>query len=131
MRRHRAFVATGAAVPPAPTSASADGDDLPVLTEIVGDDGDAEAPSTRAESRLINLDSLLHERLSAIQPRQRELLRRELATWLDEQLPQLVMRVLDGVTDQLVAHINTQARVTLLPRLQAALDNEDAPSVED
>jgi hypothetical protein len=45
-----------------------------------------------------------------------------LALWLDEQLPQLVMRVLDGVTDQLVAQINTQARMTLLPKLQAALD---------
>jgi uncharacterized FlaG/YvyC family protein len=61
-----------------------------------------------------------------LQPHQRELLRRELATWLDEQLPQLVMRVLDGVTDQLVAQINTQARVSLLPKLQAVLEYSEA-----
>jgi cell wall assembly regulator SMI1 len=72
-----------------------------------------------------DIEDVLHERLAAALPQQRELLRRELATWLDEQLPQLVMRVLDGVSDQLVAQINTQARMTLLPKLQAALEAHD------
>lgn len=132
MRRHRAFVAgegTAAAaastnaVSPAPTFAPAEADDLPVLTEVVG--GSEAAPMPPAE-RLSDIEFLLRERLAAFQPRQRELLERELASWLDEQLPQLVMRVLDGVTDQLVGQINTQARIALLPRLLAALETDAA-----
>ena len=138
MRRHRAFVAgeatpadSVAAVPPEPAlcvpsgiflAAQTEAEDIPVLTEVVAEsDGNMEAA---ASAGVADIDVLLRERLAAVQPQQRELLRRELAQWLDEQLPQLVMRVLDGVTDQLVAQINTQARVTLLPRLQAALEAE-------
>lgn len=117
MRRHRAFAggeagATGAAPAKMPE------DDLPVLTEVVGE-------ATAATPAVRDIEELLRERLAAALPQQRELLRRELATWLDEQLPQLVMRVLDGVSDQLVAQINTQARMTLLPKLQAALEAHD------
>jgi len=132
MRRHRAFVAgevPAAAVPqggflsgvsPAPTCESAaEPEDLPVLTEVIVSIEEAALPATIAASEVENL---LRERLTAALPQQREVLRRELALWLDEQLPQLVMRVLDGVTDQLVAQINTQARMTLLPKLQAALE---------
>lgn len=119
MRRHR--TGGGAAVPGAVTPAAsrnADGDDLPVLTEVVASPDAIPSAATR------DLEEILRERLVAALPQQRELLRRELAAWLDEQLPQLVLRVLDGVTDQLVAQINTQARMTLLPRLQAVLEAE-------
>lgn len=117
MRRHRpipAGDAAGAAAKPV------EADDLPVLTEIV-----AAADEPALPPPIRDIEELLRERLAAALPQQRELLRRELATWLDEQLPQLVMRVLDGVSDQLVAQINTQARVTLLPKLQAALDADN------
>jgi uncharacterized FlaG/YvyC family protein len=136
MRRHRAFVAGDApavAVPPEPTFTPTTEhtpvpEDLPVLTEIVADDDEVARATTAAAS---DIEALLRERLAAALPQQRELLRRELALWLDEQLPQLVMRVLDGVTDQLVAQINTQARMTLLPKLQAALEADtDAPSAD-
>ena len=122
MRRHRPISVGDAA---ATSAKPAEADDLPVLTEIVAA---ADEPALPPPVR--DIEELLRERLAAALPQQRELLRRELATWLDEQLPQLVMRVLDGVSDQLVAQINTQARVTLLPRLQAVLeaDNEKPPA---
>ncbi|RLJ63627.1 hypothetical protein [Sulfurisoma sediminicola] len=117
MRRHRPVPAGDAA---ATAAKSADVDDLPVLTEVVASaDEPALSPSIR------DIEELLRERLVAALPQQRELLRRELASWLDEQLPQLVMRILDGITDQLVAQINTQARMTLLPKLQAVLEAEN------
>jgi hypothetical protein len=106
MRRHRSNLAGEA-------------DDLPLLTEVV-----ATAASGAQALADGDIEALLRERLAAALPQQRELLRRELAAWLDEQLPQLVLRVVDGVTDQLVAQINTQARMTLLPKLQAVLEAE-------
>lgn len=137
MRRHRAFVAGDRPAPPAPhdhalrgvspepTFAKAEPEDLPVLTEVVAGIDEAALPVPT------DIESLLQERLAAALPQQREVLRRELALWLDEQLPQLVMRVLDGVTDQLVAQINTQARMTLLPKLQAALEADtEAPPAD-
>jgi hypothetical protein len=119
MRRHRAFVAGDAiaAVPPAPTSAGGASEDIPVLTEVVMADRATVAPGGA------DLEAQLRERLAAALPQQRELLRRELAAWLDEQLPQVVLRVLDGVSDELIAQVNTQARTTLLPKLQALLDS--------
>jgi hypothetical protein len=124
MRRHRAFVAGDSPAPgTARAAALSEAEDLPVLTEVVGDTESSTAPTPSA---VTDIDALLRDRISALQPHQRELLRRELATWLDEQLPQLVMRVLDGVTDQLVAQINTQARVSLLPKLQAVLEYSEA-----
>jgi hypothetical protein len=139
MRRHRAFVAgdmPAAAIPqesvlsgvaPAPTfQNAAEPEDLPLLTEVVTSIEEAALPAPASD-----IETLLRERLAAALPQQRELLRRELALWLDEQLPQLVMRVLDGVTDQLVAQINTQARMTLLPKLQTALEADtEAPPAD-
>jgi hypothetical protein len=122
MRRHRPMpVGDAAATAPKPAEA----DDLPVLTEVVAS---ADEPALPPPVR--DIEELLRERLAAALPQQRELLRRELAAWLDEQLPQIVMRILDGVTDQLVAQINTQARMTLLPKLQAVLgaENEKPPA---
>jgi hypothetical protein len=117
MRRHRPSPVGDAA---ATAAKPAEVDDLPVLTEIVAS---ADEPALSLPVR--DIEELLRERLVAALPQQRELLRRELAAWLDEQLPQLVTRILDGVTDQLVAQINTQARMTLLPKLQAVLEAEN------
>jgi hypothetical protein len=46
----------------------------------------------------------------------------ELETWLDQELPQHVLRVLDGITDQLIIQLSLKARAELLPRLQAGID---------
>lgn len=129
MRRHRSAGAPASGVAAAadmPAAKASDADDLPLLTEVVAP-ADGTLPATAAR----DIEDLLRERLAAALPQQRELLRRELAAWLDEQLPQLVMRVLDGVTDQLVAQINTQARMTLLPKLQSVLEAQDDTPTAD
>lgn len=101
MRRHRVFVAgaTGAkeSVADAP-------DDVPVLTEIVDPDSVVGTPGVQTPVDLAQL---------------REALAFELEAWLDEELPRHVMRVLDGITDQMIGHLSQQARAELLPRLQA------------
>ena len=117
MRRRRVFVAGAALSPPAEGSGPTE-EDIPVLTEVV------EAPAT---SLPVGLDpqlveDIVAERLAALLPLRREVLARELEVWLDEQLPQVVMRLFDGITDQLVAQVSRQARSALLPRLQAALE---------
>lgn len=130
MRRHRVFVAGGEPLPPAEGSGPIE--DIPVLTEVV------EAPATSLtipvgiDSKVI--EGFVNERLAALFPARREMLARELENWLDEQLPQIVMRLFDGITDQLLAQVSRQARSALLPRLQSALEAElqakDGPSQE-
>jgi hypothetical protein len=117
MRRHRVFVA-GAPQQPS-LLAEPESEDIPVLTEVV----DATATMPPTEDVDAKLQDLLAERLAA----QRQLLADELAAWLDTELPRLVMFVLDGVTDQLVAQVTAEARAALLPRLQAALETSAAP----
>lgn len=129
MHRHRVFVAGSPQPPVEPPPAKAVAtDDVPLLTEVV-DAAVPPAPTFSPAPSEADIEALLRERLAALLPAQREALRRELASWLDEQLPQLVMRVFDGVTDQLVAQVATQARVALLPRLQAVLEAEP-PAVD-
>lgn len=132
MRRHRSFVAGGAQSAMAEVS-STDRDDLPVLTEVV--EGPAEGSSPDAcgvESQPVvapeRIEALALEMLFERLPVQRQALAEELAKWLDSDLPQVIMRVLDGITDQLVAQIADEARAALLPRLQAGLEEEQAPS---
>jgi len=86
-------------------------EDVPLLTEVVetlpvaATTENAEPPST-----------LLTGEIQAA-------LSQELEDWLDMHLTEAVLRVLDGVADQLVARITQEARQDLLPRLQAALLN--------
>lgn len=127
MRRRRVFVAGAAADT---LSAADEADDLPVLTEVVAaiPPPDPAATLTIAPDRIETLArELLFERL----PAQRQALADELAGWLDAELPQVVMRVLDGVTDQLVAQVTAEARAALLPRLQAAVEAEPPPPAAD
>jgi hypothetical protein len=46
-------------------------------------------------------------------------------------MPQVVLRVLDGVADQMIGHLGEQARAVLLPRLLAALEGADEGKPED
>jgi len=98
IRRHRVFIA-GA---PAPTLESSPDDDLPVLTEVVSDAALATAPPHMQE----HLDAL----------------REELTRWLNEELPHAVLKVTDGLADQLMGELTHQAEQQLLPRLIARLD---------
>lgn len=113
MRRHRVFVA-GAATPtveePVPQVATEDDVDIPVLTEVVA--AEAAPPLTSIDTTQL-----------------RAALAAELDVWLDEQLPAHVMRLLDGITDQMIGQVSEKARSELLPRLQARL--EAAPTARD
>lgn len=81
-------------------------DDIPVLTDIVAD----EAP----------LPVFSHEDRDAL----RMAIRQELDIWLDENLPQIVVHLLDGIGDRLIQHLHESAREDLLPRLEQALHDK-------
>lgn len=123
MKRHRVFVAAGAKAPE-PEAAAADSEELPVLTEVV-EENPAAVPPVLAPDRI---EALARELLFDRLPVQRQAIADELAAWLDGELPQVVMRVLDGLTDQLVAQVTLEARAALLPRLQAAIEAEAPPA---
>ena len=122
MRRHRVFVAgaqaEAAGAKPAPgldNGSDAGSDDLPLLTEVVGTCRPVAADQEAAADG----------RLSQLLAEHRAALALELENWLDEQLPQLVIRAMDGITDHLVALITNRAREELLPLLDASLQPGD------
>ena len=87
-------------------------DDLPVLTEIVEEDA---LPVQQAYAPEPDAAWIATQRLA---------LARELEAWLDEQLPDAVLRVLDGLSDQLITQVAARARLELLPKLKAALEEK-------
>ena len=101
IRRTRVFVAGSSA--PIPEPAPPD-DDLPVLTDIVTD----------RDAALATAPPHMQEHLDA--------LREELSRWLDEELPHAVLKVTDGLADQLMGELTEQAEKNLLPRLMARLE---------
>ena len=114
MHRHRVFVAGASTAEESPESTAErtdEEDELPLLTDIV----DAEAPGQVIAAA--GDETGIERRLSEC----RDALVLELEKWLDEQLPQLVMRAMDGITDHLVGQITLRARNELLPRLTAVL----------
>jgi hypothetical protein len=123
MKRHRVFVAAGARAPE-PERAATESEELPVLTEVV-EGSTAPAPALLAPERI---EAMARELLFDRLPVQRQAIADELAAWLDDELPQVVMRVLDGITDQLVTQVTLEARAALLPRLQAAIEAEAPPA---
>jgi len=112
MRRHRVFVA-GAVVP---HETAADTEDVPVLTEIVDPGAAASAVPAAIEDAM----AAQHAAMAA-----------ELERWLDTELPQHVMRVLDGVTDQLIAQLSLKAKAELLPKLLNILSAPELPTEPD
>lgn len=101
MRRTRVFVA-GAKVQAEP--APIPDDDLPVLTEVV----------TEHEAALATAPPHMQQHLDA--------LREELSLWLEQELPEAVLKVTDGLADQLMGELTDQAEKNLLPRLIARID---------
>lgn len=95
-------------------------DDLPLLTEVVGTGPTLAADQQAAKD--VSVDRLQGERRAA--------LALALDKWLDEQLPQLVILAMDGITDHLVALITHRARAELMPLLGDILqppDDSDRP----
>lgn len=117
MRRTRSYIAsprpeappseaTTATVPEplaAHTPAAVD-DDVPVLTDKVAD----------VEAALATAPPHMQQHLDA--------LREELSLWLEQELPHAVLKVTDGLADQLMGELTHQAERNLLPRLIARLD---------
>jgi uncharacterized FlaG/YvyC family protein len=83
-------------------------EDVPVLTEVV-------------DAHTGDITTLVPS-MPDTQAAMRAALARELEVWLDEKLPDAVLRVLDGLSDQLIAQVAAQARLELLPRLKNALE---------
>lgn len=130
MRRQRIFVAGSQASVSAQTQPY---DDLPVLTDmvaapeaaLVGTPGLAAFPAEAIEQRAqVLAHEFMLERLSA----QRLTIEKEVVAWLDSELPHIVMYVVDGLTDQLVAQVTAAVRLELLPKLQLAVEAESQPS---
>ncbi|NJD34019.1 MAG: hypothetical protein FIA96_04150 [Betaproteobacteria bacterium] len=101
IRRTRVFVA---GPPSEDQQTPPPDDDLPVLTDIV----------TEHEAAYATAPPHMQQHLDA--------LREELSRWLDQELPQAVLKVTDGLADQLMAELTHQAEKNLLPRLIARLD---------
>jgi len=101
IRRTRVFVA--GSVEPTPQAVPPE-NDLPVLTDIV----------TEHEAALATAPPHMQQHLDA--------LREELSRWLEQELPHAVLKVTDGLADQLMGELTEQAEKNLLPRLVARLD---------
>lgn len=101
IHRNRTYVANSprTSTPKLPTD-----DDLPILTEVV----------TAQEAALATAPPHLQQHLDA--------LREELSRWLEQELPHAVLKVTDGLADQLMGELTHQAEKNLLPRLIARLD---------
>ncbi len=110
IRRTRVFVAGSEdpAADPVPPD-----DDLPVLTDVVTED----------EAALATAPPHMQQHLDA--------LREELSRWLDQELPHAVLKVTDGLADQLMGELTHQAEKKLLPRLIARLDGTAAQPEPD
>jgi len=101
IRRSRTYVA---GLPAARDPVAPPEDDLPVLTEIV----------TELDVALATAPPHMQQHLDA--------LREELSLWLEQELPHAVLKVTDGLADQLMGELTHQAEMNLLPRLMARLD---------
>ena len=111
-------------------------EDVPVLTDVVGDDlvtpysppsGGETAGTESLTGSALELEKALRERLNQLLMDRQAVLAQEIEAWLDEQMPQLVIRAMDGITDHLVSLLANRAKDELLPRLEAALKPLDPP----
>lgn len=121
MRRHRVFIAGGNAA--AEATEKSQEDDIPVLTEVVAE---AVAESSPNESPPpVPVQELLDS--------QRAKIEQTIAQWLDEKLPEEVLRVMDGISDQLIGSLVTRMRNELLPQLLLAnpLSDAEASATDD
>lgn len=83
---------------------------IPVLTEVV-------------DLQTGNIAPVAADTQAAV----RAALARELEAWLDEKLPEAVLRIIDGLSDQMISQVAAQARLELLPRLKDALESGSKP----
>lgn len=113
MRRNRVFLAGAQAVPNNEIAL----DDLPVLTDVVGEPDDAAAQTQEIEAEV-------SKQLAARLVEQRIQLNGALEVWLDEKLPLLLAPLIEGLGTELVAHLRAHVRGDLLPQLATLLEPE-------
>jgi uncharacterized FlaG/YvyC family protein len=125
MQRHRTFTASAQAKIETPAA-----DNLPVLTDVVPHHTASTPPAVAFSSRAIEerVQVLAHELMLARLSAQREMVEKEMLTWLDTELPHIVTRVVDSITDQLVAQIIAAVHLNLMPKLQLAIEAENQPT---
>ena len=105
------------AAPPAeqapilPDSIPIDDSDLPVLTEQV--DATQSSPAPRYEPPGHGSD---------IETAQRDAIQKELAQWLEQELPDTILNVTDRLADQLLSELTRKAETDLLARLLTSLN---------
>ena len=132
MRRHRSFVAkspealtANASVTPAvaafidtePADQTQADEDIPVLTEVVASDALADLTADEQSAQ---------EPMVAVSWANAQIQR-----WIDEELPTVVLSVLDGVADRLVAEMVNRAQADLLDKIAAGpVDAEQGPTME-
>lgn len=107
--------------PLAALSAELPDEDFPVLTEVV--EGSDAAPSSsdaapHSADLALQIEATVRERLDHLLKERQAHLSQEIESWLDEQMPQLVIRAMDGITDHLVALLASRVRDELLARLE-------------
>lgn len=102
--RTRVYVAGSSTPAQKAEPATTPEDDVPVLTDVV----------TEHEAALATAPPHMQQHLDA--------LREELSRWLEQELPHAVLKVTDGLADQLMGELTHQAEKNLLPRLIARLD---------
>jgi len=61
--------------------------------------------------------------LADIQALQRDAVQKELASWLEQELPLAILKITDGVADQLLGELTRNAEQHLLPSLMAQLSD--------
>jgi hypothetical protein len=118
--RRRMFVAGGARSPAAAMPVEPL-PELPVLTEIVDPTAPLPAEVAIPAERV---EALARTLLSELLPRRQQQVADALGAWLDGELAPIVMHVLDGLTDHIVAQVTADVRASLIPALQAALEND-------
>lgn len=136
LMHRRSFVAgskTATAEESSEISDEVDAEDFPLLTEVV-DERRHLTPQPN-DATAWPADTAVREQLKQLLIERHMLLANEIEIWLDEQMPQLVIRAMDGITDHLVALLANRARDELLPRLEAAMqppaeENQDSDSSE-
>lgn len=62
--------------------------------------------------------------LTDLQASQRDAVQKELAHWLEQELPAAILKVTDGIADQLLGELTRKAEEHLLPSLMAHLGDQ-------
>ena len=130
LMRRRTFVAGANDEPAAFPDADQIEEEVPVLTEVVHQAGaqarDEEIPEAKPPAiQNQQIEAAVRARLEQLLLSRQSELAVEIETWLDEQMPQLVIRAMDGITDHLVALLANRARDDLLPRLENVMHLAD------